>query len=284
LASIADFFTDPWSYEFMRRGLLAAAIVSAVAAVVGCFVILKGMAFIGDALPHASFGGVAVAFALGENLYIGGGIAAMLTALAIGYISRRGLVRHDTAIGILFVGAFALGILVVSRQENYTGDLFSFVFGNVLAVEWNDVWLTAGVAAVVLALVLVFYKELLFSAFDPAMAEASGLPVEWIEYGLLALLALVTMIALQTVGIVLVVALLVTPAATAQLLTRRLWTMMVVGAGVGVGASVIGLYIAWHADVSASASIVLTATGAFIAAFLFAPGRGALWRGGLPEA
>jgi iron/zinc/copper transport system permease protein len=151
-------------------------------------------------------------------------------------------------------------------------------------VEWNDVWLTAGVAAVVLALVLVFYKELLFSAFDPAMAEASGLPVEWIEYGLLALLALVTMIALQTVGIVLVVALLVTPAATAQLLTRRLWTMMVVGAGVGVGASVIGLYIAWHADVSASASIVLTATGVFIAAFLFAPGRGALWRGGLPEA
>jgi ABC-type Mn2+/Zn2+ transport system permease subunit len=284
LESFADFFTDPWSYEFMRRGLLAAAIVSAVAAVVGCFVILKGMAFIGDALPHASFGGVAVAFALGENLYIGGGIAAMLTALAIGYISRRGLIRHDTAIGILFVGAFALGILVVSRQENYTGDLFSFVFGNVLAIDWGDVWLTAGVAAVVLALVVIFYKELLFSAFDPAMAEASGLPVEWIEYGLLALVALVTMIALQTVGIVLVVALLVTPAATAQLLTRRLWTMMIVGAGVGVGASVVGLYIAWHAEVSASASIVLTATGAFVAAFLFAPGRGAVWRGGLPEA
>jgi len=284
LESFADFFTDPWSYEFMRRGLLAAAIVSAVAAVVGCFVILKGMAFIGDALPHASFGGVAVAFALGENLYIGGGIAAMLTALAIGYISRRGLIRHDTAIGILFVGAFALGILVVSRQENYTGDLFSFVFGNVLAIDWGDVWLTAGVAAVVLALVVIFYKELLFSAFDPAMAEASGLPVEWIEYGLLALVALVTMIALQTVGIVLVVALLVTPAATAQLLTRRLWTMMIVGAAIGVGASVVGLYIAWHAEVSASASIVLTATGAFVAAFLFAPGRGAVWRGGLPEA
>ena len=284
MESFADFFTDPWSYEFMRRGLLAAAIVSAVAAVVGCFVILKGMAFIGDALPHASFGGVAVAFALGENLYIGGGIAAMLTALAIGYISRRGLIRHDTAIGILFVGAFALGILVVSRQENYTGDLFSFVFGNVLAIDWGDVWLTAGVAAVVLALVVIFYKELLFSAFDPAMAEASGLPVEWIEYGLLALVALVTMIALQTVGIVLVVALLVTPAATAQLLTRRLWTMMIVGAAIGVGASVVGLYIAWHAEVSASASIVLTATGAFVAAFLFAPGRGAVWRGGLPEA
>ena len=280
MEGIVDFFREPWTFEFMQRGLLAAAIVSAVAAVVGSLVILKGMAFIGDALPHASFGGVAVAFAMGENLYIGGGIAALLTALAIGYISRRGVIRNDTAIGIIFVGAFALGILIVSRQDNYTGDLFSFVFGNVLAVSWNDVWLTAAVAAVVLVVVLLFYKELLFSAFDPTMAEASGLPVAWIEYGLLALLALVTVIALQTVGIVLVVALLVTPAATAQLLTRRLSTMMLVGAAIGVASSVVGLYVAWHADVSASAAIVLTATGAFIAAFLFAPGRGAVWRGG----
>ncbi len=278
--SIVDFFREPWTFEFMQRGLLAAAIVSAVAAIVGALVILKGMAFIGDALPHASFGGVAVAFALGENLYVGGGIAALLTALAIGYISRRGVIRNDTAIGIIFVGAFALGILIVSRQDNYTGDLFSFVFGNVLAVSWNDVWLTAAVGAFVVLIVLLFYKELLFNAFDPAMAQASGLPVAWIEYGLLALLALVTVIALQTVGIVLVVALLVTPAATAQLLTRRLSTMMLAGAAIGVASSVVGLYVAWHADVSASAAIVLTATGAFIAAFLFAPGRGAVWRGG----
>ena len=284
MEGIVDFFREPWTFEFMQRGLLAAAIVSAVAAVVGSLVILKGMAFIGDALPHASFGGVAVAFALGENLYVGGGIAALLTALAIGYISRRGVIRNDTAIGIIFVGAFALGILIVSRQDNYTGDLFSFVFGNVLAVSWNDVWLTAAVAAFVVLVVVLFYKELLFNAFDPTMAQASGLPVAWIEYGLLALLALVTVIALQTVGIVLVVALLVTPAATAQLLTRRLSTMMLVGAAIGVASSVVGLYVAWHADVSASAAIVLTATGAFIAAFLFAPGRGAVWRGGAGSA
>lgn len=281
---IADFFREPWTFEFMQRGLLAAAIVSAVAAVVGSLVILKGMAFIGDALPHASFGGVAVAFAMGENLYVGGGIAALVTALAIGYISRRGVIRNDTAIGIIFVGAFALGILIVSRQDNYTGDLFSFVFGNVLAVSWNDVWLTAAIAAVVVVIVVLFYKELLFNAFDPTMAEASGLPVAWIEYGLLALLALVTVIALQTVGIVLVVALLVTPAATAQLLTRRLSTMMLMGAAIGVASSVVGLYVAWHADVSASAAIVLTATGAFIVAFLFAPGRGAVCRGGARRA
>src|SRR3990172_6339522 len=131
-----DFFSDPWSFEFMQRALVASVIVSVVAAVMGSFVIVRGMAFISDALPHASFGGVAIAFALGANLYLGGAIAAVLTALLIGFISRRGLIRHDTAIGILFVGAFALGIAVVSRQTNYTVDLFSYVFGNVLGVSW----------------------------------------------------------------------------------------------------------------------------------------------------
>jgi ABC-type Mn2+/Zn2+ transport system permease subunit len=276
MSEIADFFREPWTFEFMRRGLIAAAVVSVVAAVVGSFVILKGMAFVGDALPHASFGGVAVAFALGENLYLGGGIAALVTALLIGFISRRGLVKYDTAIGILSVAAFAVGLAVASRQENYTVDLFSFVFGNVLAVTWEDVWLTAGVGALVLAVVALFYKELLFTAYDPTMAAASGVPVGAVQYGLLALLALTTVIALQTVGIVLVVALLVTPAATAQLLTRSLPAMMAVGAAAGAASSLIGLYIAWYADLSASAAIVLTATGLFTAAFLFAPGRGVL--------
>ncbi|OGO52479.1 MAG: manganese ABC transporter permease [Chloroflexi bacterium RBG_16_68_14] len=273
-----DLLRDPWSLEFMRRALLAAMVVSAVAAVIGSFVILKGMAFIGDALPHASFGGVAVAFVLGANLYLGGAIAAVLTAILIGFVSRRGLIKYDTAIGILFVGAFAAGILIISRQNNYTPDLFSFVFGNVLGVSWNDVWTTAALSAVILLLVLLFYKEILFVAYDPSMAAASGLPVAAIQYGLLALIGVTTVIGLQTVGIVLVVALLVTPAATAQLLTRRLPPMMAVGALVGVLSSLVGLYIAYYADVAASAAIVLTATGFFALAFLFAPGRGLLWQ------
>lgn len=274
---VVDFLQEPWTYEFMRRGLFAALIVSTVAAVVGSFVILKGMAFIGDALPHASFGGVAVAYALGENLYVGGGIAALFTALMIGVVSRRGVVRYDTAIGILFVAMFALGVLVVSRQDNYTADLFSFVFGNVLGVSWNDVWLTAAIGVAVIAVVAVFYKEMLFTSYDPTMAAASGLPVDAVQFGLLAMLALTTVIALQTVGLVLVVALLITPAATAQLLTRSLRSMMVVGAGVGALSSLIGLYVAWHAAVSASAAIVLTATAIFALAFLLAPERGLVW-------
>ena len=272
-----DYLADPWRLEFMRRGLIAVALVSVVAAVMGSFVILKGMAFIGDALPHASFGGVAAAFALGANLYLGAAIAAILTALLIGFIGRRARVRYDTAIGIIFVGAFALGILIVSRQANYTVDLFSFVFGNVLGVGWDDVWLIVGIGAAVLALVAIFYKELLFTAYDPAMAAASGLPVASLQYGLLALLALTTVIALKAVGVVLVVALLLTPAATAQLLVQRLPLMMAVGAVIGVLSAFIGLYIAYYADVSASAAIVLTLTGFFALAFLLAPGRGLVW-------
>ena len=278
MSEIADFLREPWTFEFMQRALIAAVVVGLVAAVVGCFVILKGMAFVGDALPHASFGGVAVAFALGFNLHLGGAIAALLTALSIGFIARRGLVRYDTAIGIVFIAAFALGILIVSRERGYVVDLFSFVFGNVLGVSWGDVWLSVGLGAFILAAVALFYKELLFTAYDPSMAAASGVPVVAMQYGLLMLIGLTVVLALQVLGIVLVLAMLVAPAATAQLLTRRLPAMMAVGALVGATSAVVGLYIAWYADVSASAAIVLTATGFFFVAFLFAPGRGVLWQ------
>ena len=278
MSELLDYVREPWTYEFMQRAVIAAVIVGMVSAVVGSFVILKGMAFIGDALPHASFGGVAVAFALGVNLHLGGAVAALLTALLIGLVAQRGRVRYDTAIGIIFVAAFALGILIVSRQSGYVADLFSFVFGNVLGVTWGDVWLTAGLGAFILLAVALFYKELLFTSYDPSMAAASGVPVAAMQYGLLALVGLTVVVALQVMGIVLVLALLVTPAATAQLLTRRLPPMMAVAALVGVLSSLVGLYIAYYADVAASAAIVLTATGFFALAFLFAPGRGLLWQ------
>jgi ABC-type Mn2+/Zn2+ transport system permease subunit len=278
---ITNFITDPWQLEFMRRALMASVIVSVVAAVVGSYVILKGMAFISDALPHASFGGVAIAFALGGSLYLGGAIAALLTALLIGFIGRRGTIKYDTAIGILFVAAFALGLAVISKEDNYTGDLFAFVFGNVLAVTWDDVYLTAAIGGAVLLFVAVFYKELLFTNYDPAMAAASGLPVAAFQYALLALVALTTVIAIQTIGVILVVALLITPAATAQLLVRSLPAIMLLGAAIGALSSLLGLYLAWHADLSASASIVLTATALFATAFILAPHRGLMWQTGL---
>jgi len=276
---VLNFFTDPWQLEFMRRGLFAAIIVSVVAGIVGSYVILKGMAFISDALPHASFGGIAIAFAAGASLYLGGAIAGLATALLIGFVSRRGLIKYDTAIGIFFVAAFALGLAVMQKQNNYTGDLIALVFGNVLTVTWSDVYLAAAIGGAVLIFLVVFYKELLFTAYDPAMAAATGLPVAAFQYALLVLVALTTVIAVQTVGVILVVALLITPAATAQLLVRSLPAIMLVGAAIGAASSVIGLYIAWHADLSASASIVLTATALFLLAFAFAPARGVVWQG-----
>ena len=280
MADVWGWFADPLEFEFMRRALLAVALVGVVSAVVGAFVVVRGMVFIGDALAHASFAGVAAAFALGVSIYLGAIVAALVTALGIAFISQRGRLRFDTAIGVLFVGAFALGIVIVSRQENYTVDLFSFVFGQVFGVSWGDVLLMAIIGAIVVTLIAAFYKELLFTAYDPTVAAAAGVPTRLMEYGLLALVALSTVVALQAVGIVLVIAMLVTPAATASLLVRRLHHVIFVGVAVALASSVIGLYVSYHAGLASGATIVLVATAFFTVALLFAPRRGiiARWR------
>lgn len=264
----------------MRRALLAVALVGVVSAVVGAFVVVRGMAFIGDALAHASFAGVAAAFALGVSIYMGALVAAVATALGIAFISQRARLRFDTAIGVLFVGAFALGIVIVSRQENYTVDLFSFVFGNVLGVSWGDLLLMAATGLLVIVLVALFYKELVFTAYDPTVAAAAGVPTRFVEYGLLALLALATVVALRTVGIVLVIAMLVTPAATATLLVQRLHYVIFAGIAFALASCVTGLYVSYHAEIASGATIVLVATTFFAVALLFAPRRGLLarWR------
>ena len=274
---MSDLLLDPWASPFMVRALLALLMVSLVCAVVGSFVVVRGMAFIGEGLAHASFGGVAAAFALGVSIYLGAAVGAVLTALAIGFVSRRAGLKFDTAIGILFVGAFALGILIMSRQQGYVVDLTSFVFGNVLGVDRGDLVLIAAIGAGVLVLVAAFYKELLLTSYDPTMAAASGLPVAIVQYGFLGLLGLTIVIAVKAVGIVLVVAMLVTPAATAQLLVQRLHLMMAVGAVIGALSSLIGLYLSYHADLATSAAVVLTATCFFLLAFLFSPRHGLLW-------
>lgn len=275
---MVDWFTEPLQFEFMQRAMLAVVLVGIVSAVVGAFVVVRGMAFVGDALAHASFAGVAAAFALGVSIYLGALVAAVATALGIAFISQRGRLRFDTAIGVLFVGMFALGIVIVSRQDNYTVDLFSFVFGNVLGVSWQDLWLMAGIGAFVVAVITLFYKELLFTSYDATVAEAAGIPTRAIEYGLMALIALSTVVALQAVGIVLVIAMLVTPAATASLLVRRLHHIIFVGCAAAVVSAVTGLYVSYHFEVASGAAIVLVATSLFALALVLAPRRGILAR------
>lgn len=260
---MADYLLEPLGFGFMQRGLFASVLVAAICGVLGSFVVLKGLAFIGDGLAHASFGGVALAFVLGANIYLGAFVFAVATALGIGAISRRGRVSSDTAIGVLFSGTFALGILIISRVDRYTTDLFGYLFGDVLSITTRDLWTIGALGFVVLALVSVFYRQLLFVAFDPTVAAASGVPTRALEYLLLALLGVTIVTAVQAVGIVMVVALLVTPAATASLFTRRFHHMILASVAVGTLSALLGIYLSYYLDVASGAAIILVATALF---------------------
>jgi manganese/iron transport system permease protein len=269
-----EFLLDPMRLGFMQRGLAAAVLVGIVCAVMGAFVVLRGLAFIGDAVSHAAFPGLVIAYLLGIPLYIGGAIAAVSTALAIGWIARRGGLRFDTAVGVLFAGMFALGIVLFSTIDNYVADLFSYLLGNVLGITFADIVQVIVLGAIVLAVVFVLRKEFLYSSFDPAGAAASGLPVEWLDYLLLGLIGVTIVVSIQTVGIVLVVAMLVTPAATGQLLVDRFWDLVRVAIAVAVVSALVGLYLSYYLNVASGASIVLIETLCFALALVLSPKSG----------
>jgi manganese/iron transport system permease protein len=268
--------TDPLQNEFMVRALVAAAFIGLTCSVIGVFVVLRNLSFIGDGLAHASFAGIVIAYLLKMNLYVGGLIFAVLTAIGIGSISRRSELSLDTAIGVLFTSAFALGVLLMSRVHNYVSDLQDFLFGNILGVDRLDIVLVVALALAVLGIIVLLYKELLFASFDPVMAQASGLPTDFLYYLLLVLLAVTIIVSLQAAGIVLVAALLVTPAATAFQLTTRFQSMMIVSACVGVFSSIGGLYASYYLNAASGATIVLAATACFFLAMIFSPKRRSL--------
>jgi len=269
-----DVITDPLGYDFMRRALVEVTIVGFLCGLIGCFVVLRGMAFIGDALAHAVFPGVVVSYLLGRSIVIGAFAVGAATALAVGLLARSRRVSEDTAIGVLFAAMFASGVVIISRNPGFRRDLASLLFGNVLGVSWNDVLLTAAAAAVIAVLVFALLKELLLVAFDPTMARTAGYPVFVLDLLLLLLLAGTIVVSLQTVGNILMLALLVTPPATARLLTDRFQRMIAFSIATGILSGVTGLFLSYHADTSAGGTIVLVATGLFILAFLFAPTHG----------
>jgi manganese/iron transport system permease protein len=272
------FFIDPMTYGFMQRGLIAAVLIGIVCAVMGVFVVLKGLAFIGDAVSHAAFPGLVVAYIIGAPLYIGGAIAAVATALAIGLVTRRTRLRFDTSVGVLFAGTFAFGVMLFSTIKGYVTDLLGYLLGNVLGIGVGDLVQVAILGAVVLAIVLVVRKEMLFATFDPLGAAASGLPVARLEYLLLALLGVTIVVSIQAVGIIMVVAMLVTPAATAQLLVIRFGRMMVVSVVLAAVSAVAGLYMSFYLNLASGASIVLVETLFFGIALVFGPKTGLLSR------
>jgi manganese/iron transport system permease protein len=273
-----SFLADPMTYGFMQRGLIAALLVGVVCAVMGTFVVLKGLAFIGDAVSHAAFPGLVIAYIVGAPLYIGGAIAAVATALAIGLVSRRGRLRFDTAVGVLFAGTFAFGVMLFSTIKGYVTDLLGYLLGNVLGIGVGDLIQVAVLGAIVLAIVLAIRKELLFATFDPLGAAASGLPVAGLEYLLLALLGVTIVVSIQAVGIIMVVAMLVTPAATAQLVVVRFGRMMAVAVGLAAVSAVAGLYLSFYLNLASGASIVLVETLFFVVALILGPKTGLLSR------
>ena len=262
----------------MVRGLLASVMVGILCAVMGTYVVLRGMAFLGDAISHAILPGVAIAFLLHGNLLVGAIIAAVVIALSIGLFSKGGTVKEDTAIGILFAAALSLGVALISSIQTYAVDLSHILFGNVLGVSQSDLWLTAGLGFLVLAAVALLYKQFLVISFDPILAATLRLPAELLRNLMLVLLALTVVVSLQTVGVGLAAAMLVTPAATAYLLTRRLWPMMLVSASIGAFSSLTGLYLSYYLNIVSGSAIVLMATAIFLVVFLFQPKRGLLWK------
>jgi len=255
---------EPLQYDFIVRALMAAVIVGVVCSILGVYIVLRGMAFLGDAMAHTILPGVVVAFLLGWPLAVGALIMGMLTALGIGALTERTALKEDTAIGVIFAGLFALGVAMLSLRGNYSIDLAHFLFGNLLGVSSADLSLTATLGSAVLLLIFLFYKEFLVLSFDPLLAETLRLPTRFLNYLLLILIAVTIVVALQVVGVALMLAILVTPAATASFLTRRLPSMMAVSAVIGVFSGVVGVYASYYLNIASGPAVVLVATLIFL--------------------
>lgn len=269
-----DVLTDPLAYPFMQRAMIEVLIVGFVTGLVGAFVVLRGLSFIGDALVHAVFPGVVIATILGWNIMAGAFLFGAATALSIGVASRNERVGHDAAIGVVFAAFFALGIVLISARPAFGGDLASILFGNILGISDEDIIITGTLALGVALVVLALGKEFVLLAFDRTLAHALGYPVFALELLLLLLVTVTVVVSLQTIGNLLVLALLVTPAAAARLLTDRLLRMIAFSILIAMASGVIGLYVSYHADISAGGSIALTSTACFLLALAFSPQHG----------
>lgn len=273
-----EWLAEPWSHVFMQRAFAVAAMAAVVCVVVGAFVVLRGMAFIGDAVAHAVFPGVAIGFVLHVNLTLSGAVAGIATALAIVLISQTRRLKEDTVIGVFWAAAFGLGIVIVSTQQSYTGDLASFLFGQILALGDGDVLMVAVVGAALTAATFLLRRQLIAVSLDRETARASGLPVLALDIALYVMVTAAIVVSLQAVGNILVLALLVTPSAAARFLTDRLGAMIGVGALIALFGAIAGLYLSFYYNLAAGGLIVLVITGLFLLAWLLAPRHGLLTR------
>ena len=274
--SPAEFVTDLVNPDlrFLPKALLIAVMASTVCGVVGCYVVLRGMAFIGDAVAHAVFPGLAVAFVLSGSLVLGGTVAGVITAILVATFSQNRRLKEDSIIGVFFVAAFALGIVIISRAPGYAGSLQQFLFGSITGIPDRDILVVAGTGLVILGCLLGLHKELVAISLDRETSRALGLPVFWLDLVLYVLVTLAVVISVQTIGNILVLALLITPAATARLLTDRLGVMMALSPAIGALGALLGLYVSWSWDFPTGGTIVLVLTALFLLAWFLAPRQG----------
>lgn len=275
-----DFLTDLFNPDlaFLPKALAVAVMSSLVCGVVGCYVVLRGMAFIGDAVAHAVFPGLAVAFVVSGNLVVGGTIAGVITAVLVALFSQNRRLKEDAVIGVFFAASFALGIVIISQAPGYAGSLQQFLFGSIAGIPTSDLYVVGVTGLVVLAALFALHKEFVTISLDRESARALGVPVFWLDLLLYVLITLAVVISVQTIGNILVLALLITPAATARLLTDRLGVMMTLAPLIGGGSALVGVYISWSWDLPTGGTIVLVLTAAFLAAFFLSPRQGLLMR------
>lgn len=266
---------SPLQYGFMQRSLVIAIIVGLLCAIVGSYLMVQRLALLGDAISHSVLPGLAIAFMIGANIFLGAFIAGVLSTLAIAWIRTRSPIKEDAAMGIVFSAFFALGItLITVIQKDNKIDLNHFLFGNILGVTANEVRDTAIIATIVLLVVFALYKELLFYTFDPSGAQAAGLPVNQLNFGLMLLIALTIVASMKSVGVILVLSLLITPGATAYLLVKRLHQVMILGAAIGIISSISGMYLSYFFNLPSGPAIVLVVSGLFLLSLLFSPSHG----------
>ena len=268
-----EFIQGLLDFQFLQNALITSVMVGISAGIIGSFIILRGMSLMGDAISHAILPGVALSYMLGSSYIIGATIFGMASAALIGFVTKHSRLKNDTAIGIVFSAFFALGIILISFARSST-DLYHILFGNVLAVRDSDMFLTAAVLVIVLIAVPLFYKQLKLTSFAPTIAKSYGWNISAINYGLMFLLTLVAVTSLQTVGTILVIAMLITPAATAYQLTDKLLVMIVLSTVFGTLSSIVGLYFSYSYNLPSGATIVMAAAVFFIVAFIFAPKKG----------
>ena len=272
-----DFLIEPLQAEFMQRSLVTAVLVGIVCATVGCYLMVQRLALLGDAISHSVLPGLVIAYIIGMDIFLGAFIAGVFSTVVIAWIHTQSQIKEDAAMGIVFSAFFALGITLITivQKENKI-DLNHFLFGNILSVTQSEVINTLVITILVLGVIVLLYKELMLYTFDPIGAQAAGLPTNLLNFGLMVLIALTIVASLKSVGVILVLAMLITPGATAYLLVYRLHMMMIVGAMIGVISSITGMYLSFHFNLPSGPAIVLVAFSFFLLAFLLSPTQGLL--------